>query len=142
MRGPPRSTRTDTLLPYTTLFRSLALCFDLLAAAHLHHLFGRHQDLLEEIFHALLLGLLADTLGDLLLEARVNVQHVPLHRHGVRSPAAGWSSRHRTGRGRPAGKTPLRSEEHTSELQSLMRSSYAAICLNKKNKQRLELTTI
>src|SRR3546814_8772922 len=108
MRGPPRSTRTDTLLPYTTLFRSLALCIDLLAAAHLHHLFGRHQDLLEEIFHALLLGLLADTLGDLLLEARVNVQ---------------------------------RSEEHTSELQSLMRISYAVFSLKKQKKTTNKITT-
>src|SRR3546814_4654432 len=68
IRRPPRSTRTDTLFPYTTLFRS------------------GHQ----------------------------RTRRPPARRHR-RIPGSGW-----------------RSEEHTSELQSLMRISYAVFCLKKK----------
>src|SRR3546814_4363056 len=83
IRRPPRSTRTDTLFPYTTLFRSGS---------------------------------------------------GPGRRARVRARA----------RGERAGPVaeghgdggPLRSEEHTSELQSLMRISYAVFCLKKKKKQK------
>src|SRR3546814_9298057 len=77
IRRPPRSTRTDTLFPYTTLFRSC--------------------------------------------------------------PEAAPRSRHRAGstaRARAAPRPTARSEEHTSELQSLMRISYAVFCLKKKKKQK------
>src|SRR3546814_6981373 len=79
IRRPPRSTRTDTLFPYTTLFRS------------------RHA-------------------------ARLPV----LYRWHQRPPD------HAGGRG-----VPQRSEEHTSELQSLMRISYAVFCLKKKNDSQI-----
>src|SRR3546814_9254238 len=69
IRRPPRSTRTDTLFPYTTLFRSVR---------------GDHRD-------------------------RRDPPRAPRVRAGVRS------------------------EEHTSELQSLMRKSYAVFCLKKKH---------
>src|SRR3546814_1549146 len=82
IRRPPRSTRTDTLFPYTTLFRSLP---DL----------GRHAD------------------GAAAACAR---------------PRGRGAARARCRRPR------ARSEEHTSELQSLMRISYAVFCLKKKNK--------
>src|SRR3546814_5032888 len=75
IRRPPRSTRTDTLFPYTTLFRSLRIA-------------DRQQPFQPR-----------------------------------RGPAYG--------RGVSAGR---RSEEHTSELQSLMRISYAVFCLKKKKK--------
>src|SRR3546814_10393495 len=84
IRRPPRSTRTDTLFPYTTLFRSE----------------GTH----------------VKTTG------RLPPSPVPV------------------GPPRIAGRGPLflgskRSEEHTSELQSLMRISYAVFCLKKKNNE-------
>src|SRR3546814_1988542 len=81
IRRPPRSTRTDTLFPYTTLFRS---------ADH-----------------------------------RVRLRRRRRHRAGAVPAAArrpGAEPHHR-----------VRSEEHTSELQSLMRISYAVFCLKKKN---------
>src|SRR3546814_3084193 len=78
IRRPPRSTRTDTLFPYTTLFRSA------LDTEHLGRI-GRKQ-------------------------CEQPVDRDPLVAH--------------------------RSEEHTSELQSLMRISYAVFCLKKKNKRR------
>src|SRR3546814_15301282 len=81
IRRPPRSTRTDTLFPYTTLFRSIWLYFG---------------------------PATAEKSG---VEGRVG-------RHPAEQPA------HIAGR----------SEEHTSELQSLMRISYAVFCLKKKNK--------
>src|SRR3546814_4471572 len=89
IRRPPRSTRTDTLFPYTTLFRS-------------HTKEGRMTRPS---------GLSATT-WELLLAVPV----------GVAGVAAGCH----------AG-IEARSEEHTSELQSLMRISYAVFCLKKKN---------
>src|SRR3546814_2178757 len=77
IRRPPRSTRTDTLFPYTTLFRSHSRPAEQRLAPHA----GDHRD----------------------------------HRR--------WPS-----------VVPRRSEEHTSELQSLMRISYAVFCLKKKKK--------
>src|SRR3546814_5579971 len=87
IRRPPRSTRTDTLFPYTTLFRS------------------------------------------------------PRSDRSPRRGAPGWTGcRARTPDNRPEGRgrsfAPTeRSEEHTSELQSLMRISYAVFCLKKKKKK-------
>src|SRR3546814_6053942 len=85
IRRPPRSTRTDTLFPYTTLFRS--------AGAQQHDAGG----------------------------GRVVV---PFCEHGD-------IDQHRNIAGF------IRSEEHTSELQSLMRISYAVFCLKKKTKTKL-----
>src|SRR3546814_10364118 len=79
IRRPPRSTRTDTLFPYTTLFRS------------------------PEAHGVGIRGVQAASKGD------------DLRRHR---------------------KASRRSEEHTSELQSLMRISYAVFCLKKKTKKR------
>src|SRR3546814_7616680 len=98
IRRPPRSTRTDTLLPYTTLFRS-------------HHGPGRRA--------------LHPAAGD------------PAHGEGpgrdlrCRDGHAVLLHRHRR---RPACAGEPRSEEHTSELQSLMRISYAVFCLKKTTK--------
>src|SRR3546814_2769783 len=86
IRRPPRSTRTDTLFPYTTLFRSWTCLRPVRPAGHPH----------------------------------------PAQRSTPSN--SGYSSR----------KSRLakdRSEEHTSELQSLMRNSYAVFCLKKKKKK-------
>src|SRR3546814_3495819 len=104
-RRPPVSTRTDTLLPYTTLFRS-----------------GEQQVGGDDRDHRLQVvddraGLGADTRdrGEIQRDRAALQQH-----HG--------------GGAEPAGGRDRRSEEHTSELQSLMRISYAVFCL-KKQKQ-------
>src|SRR3546814_7343339 len=87
IRRPPRSTRTDTLFPYTTLFLS--------RSDNAHAVDLRHQ-------------------------IRERTQHGAGHTRQPRQIAA-----------------IARSEEHTSELQSLMRISYAVFCLKKKtNKQQ------
>src|SRR3546814_19146614 len=97
IRRPPRSTRTDTLFPYTTLFRSRA------PAGNTGALAGRQR-----------------------------VQHHPADLPGQADGAAVQGLRIRPHRHAPAlGRR--RSEEHTSELQSLMRISYAVFCLKKKN---------
>src|SRR3546814_1167663 len=106
IRRPPRSTRTDTLFPYTTLFRSAGyhpgphrgIARDLT-------LRRRPADLPRPARH--LLG----PAGNGQLGGRDDWR--PLGRH--------WRCRY-----------PVRSEEHTSELQSLMRISYAVFCLKKK----------
>src|SRR3546814_4371053 len=84
IRRPPRSTRTDTLFPYTTLFRSVRLARD---TRRITLVLGFENDL----------------------------QRVDAGEMGVDLAYC------------------LRSEEHTSELQSLMRISYAVFCLKKKN---------
>src|SRR3546814_17793522 len=91
IRRPPRSTRTDTLFPYTTLFRSL--------------------------------------LGSFRTSSRMllNICAAPVGTDGVGGGAMAVVG---------ASLSSFRSEEHTSELQSLMRISYAVFCLkNKKKKQ-------
>src|SRR3546814_4468964 len=107
-RRPPRSTRTDTLFPYTTLFRSSG------DAVHLLHedAAGRRQGdpRLSEHRHAGERAAPAEHAG------------VPLQRARLAVGVAG-------------DVIHARSEEHTSELQSLMRISYAVFCLKQKNKQ-------
>src|SRR3546814_4940538 len=104
IRRPPRSTRTDTLFPHTTLFRSIVAHHEVMprrnGAAHA----------VAQIFAILAVGI-------------VRNRHVILGRLLVKQD---------------------RSEEHTSELQSLMRISYAVFCLKKKTttqENHIDLTT-
>src|SRR3546814_5313720 len=90
IRRPPRSTRTDTLFPYTTLFRS-----------HEQRRFDLHQALDDA-------------------EA-VEPRHLDIEEDQI---------------GLVGLDRADRSEEHTSELQSLMRISYAVFCLKKKKKTK------
>src|SRR3546814_3294478 len=99
IRRPPRSTRTDTLFPYTTLFRSLVKSDDG------HALVARIRELAA--------------LDKAALKAEYKTQ---LHKPRAQGVASG------AGLGR--------SEEHTSELQSLMRISYAVFCLKKKKSNK------
>src|SRR3546814_1872602 len=106
IRRPPRSTRTDTLFPYTTLFRS-AVCGGLppwFVAAH--PIAGTEKS-----------GV-ANSFAELFRNHRVI-----LTPHAGQDPVA---------RATVASLWRARSEEHTSELQSLMRISYAVFCLKKK----------
>src|SRR3546814_3081274 len=111
IRRPPRSTRTDTLFPYTTLFRSDPAD-------------RRLQDLPHDLRASVCrLGWRRRDNGDAHMlgdgpEQRPTTQNIPddvliLHVRRTR-----------------------RSEEHTSELQSLMRISYAVFCLKKKKKKK------
>src|SRR3546814_10909478 len=108
IRRPPRSTRTDTLFPYTTLFRS---------------------DVFRYRLHLGILGILGcvihrDSVGG---QADLTVEE---------SFVVGWIlPRQRAGNKGLVKLLGIRSEEHTSELQSLMRISYAVFCLKKKNKK-------
>src|SRR3546814_1392900 len=109
IRRPPRSTRTDTLFPYTTLFRSLG---DGVVMTVVEHPGGDHlqQDQRRD----------DDQHGAAEQRSRQQAAHPPWRAVRVQ--------RIRRGRAQRA----LRSEEHTSELQSLMRISYAVFCLKKK----------
>src|SRR3546814_1339214 len=105
IRRPPRSTRTDTLCPYTTLFRS--------------------QRVAHPLQHACL---------------------APLHHAG--NPIYNGFAHRRLARGikaiepGPQARGRLEIGRHTSELQSLMRISYAVFCLKKKNIYQSRLITI
>src|SRR3546814_20984934 len=112
IRRPPRSTRTDTLFPYTTLFRSEGWI-------------NGHDDersIAPIDARALLAGSGAAPGGLRVGAARRRVGAGVAHQIGA---LADRRSQHRLSRSR--------SEEHTSELQSLMRLSYAVFRLNKKN---------
>src|SRR3546814_11513562 len=111
IRRPPRSTRTDTLFPYTTLFRSMVGRGDFAAAACF-------------VMAALYACGRPLTTGEWPAES-------PSNRHLVVRAGVAEGGEALLRRGRPRGLT--RSEEHTSELQSLMRISYAVFCLKKKN---------
>src|SRR3546814_7766671 len=123
IRRPPRSTRTDTLFPYTTLFRSAA-------DARQHHLARALAERND-----------ADHRGDPDDDAEhgeEGAQAVRLHRAQRHDEGLGETIGDGTQRS-PPGDGPVallrlarRSEEHTSELQSLMRISYAVFCLKKK----------
>src|SRR3546814_4537038 len=103
IRRPPRSTRTDTLFPYTTLFRSQGV------ERPAHGPIGRLEDV---------------HLVDLLDRGAADADGAAaqdLRQHGL--PLGGLQD---------LAVVDGRSEEHTSELQSLMRISYAVFCLKKK----------
>src|SRR3546814_9487493 len=94
IRRPPRSTRTDTLFPYTTLFRSYSSTLNLRKVL---------------VCGAVILEFLFPIVGrDLLKHRAMITEDIEILYSGMRS------------------------EEHTSELQSLMRISYAVFCLNKQ----------
>src|SRR3546814_3486876 len=127
---PPRSTRTDTLFPYTTLFRSE----EHLAGQAEDHGAGieeRHRDGDGDQGHHA--GTPAGQLGQAAFQewpaaiyenhGGKGEQHIAVTREGYYAVDAEESSDHRR---------KGRSEEHTSELQSLMRISYAVFCLKKK----------
>src|SRR3546814_9977457 len=101
IRRPPRSTRTDTLFPYTTLFRSLRL----------------HD-----------MNLAAQVARDLALKLK-----------GAERVSDWTYDNANMFRALKLEKT-MRSEAHTSELQSLMRTSYAVFCLKKKEKTKHKKT--
>src|SRR3546814_2200794 len=116
LRQPPRSTRTDTLFPYTTLFRSAAGAFDGDAVRGR----GRHARAGAR-GRAGAGGVPADRRPD---RARAGAIHP---QRAVAAAGSGGAARRLAG-----GLRLRRSEEHTSELQSLMRISYAVFCLKKK----------
>src|SRR3546814_9677966 len=102
IRRPPRSTRTDTLFPYTTLFRS----FPALERVHFTNS-----------------GTEANLMALAAARAFTGRDRVMVFRGAYHGGVLYF------------GNSPLnvpRSEEHTSELQSLMRISYAVFCLKKK----------
>src|SRR3546814_4966451 len=94
IRRPTRSTRTDTLFPYTTLFRSWSWSY---------HVAGNGNP----------------------------ERNIEQYRHR-RPPVEIGACLSKRGAGVAQEQPARRSEEHTSELQSLMRSSYAVFCLKKK----------
>src|SRR5437588_54198 len=85
---------------------------DLDPRLHLDDLLGRHEDLLEAFAQALLLGLLTDRRRHLLLEAGIDVDHIPAARHprcsSPRSPARRSAAPRRTTSDRPRRRTPRR----------------------------------
>src|SRR3546814_10536584 len=113
IRRPPRSTRTDTLVPYTTLFRSGPVMMLLLGESRVARRASPQSASDEEIIKF-------DQSRD--GDAGRTELHAP----------AGDRVQHPRG----DGDDDSRSEEHTSELQSLMRISSAVFCLKKKKKHK------
>src|SRR3546814_7752861 len=126
---PPISTRTDTLFPYTTLFRSRQFAiYHCRGGSHSHCFVG----LLDRIHGPGMVACCVSLFGlvpkSLHLGGLVRAEHRPVLPHLVveRRDAAGTLARQGWhGEGKNGGP---RSEEHTSELQSIMRTSYAVLC--------------
>src|SRR3546814_9593741 len=102
IRRPPRSTRTDTLFPYTTLFRSSKAAF-------------RGDKITRRVWAEILQS-----------DNFIAQTYVPTSNRLVRVDGETVARKM---------DVRLRSEEHTSELQSLMRISYAVFCLKKKKER-------
>src|SRR3546814_5399787 len=111
IRRPPRSTRTDTLFPYTTLFRSVGRGVAL-------EYFARRREGAKRL--------------------RLPRSCFLFQRCGRSRLLKNYFCRPESASSRLRVKQLARSEEHTSELQSLMRISYAVFCLKKKKNNALE----
>src|SRR3546814_5404496 len=126
IRRPPRSTRTDTLFPYTTLFRSLTFnnvrAFRIHSASPRDHRSARPFRCADRAWRR---WRRLDTTPAGHADSEGGAGQ-GAHRD---QPAAGGESRPGLG---DFGIPRLRSEEHTSELQSLMRITYAVFCLKTK----------
>src|SRR3546814_2630952 len=109
IRRPPRYTRNDTLFPYTTLFRSHAACF------------------LEDGFRCIQSSGVRCHQIDAVIQLAIVVLEPEFQSPQRLTQQIAFRCFYGAGCGR-------RSEEHTSELQSLMRISYAVFCLKKKKK--------
>src|SRR3546814_2764944 len=114
IRRPPRSTRTDTLFPYTTLFRSIVNIAS------------------NSALHPTAKSLLAYSTSKAGIAGLTRAAAMEVVQDGIAVnavlPGNTSTAGHQLGGHRLSG----RSEEHTSELQSLMRTSYAVFCLKKK----------
>src|SRR3546814_5053462 len=113
IRRPPRSTRADTLFPYTTLFRS-----------------ARPVRVAEGPLRRFVAG----------LPARAHSDAQDRHARAGQPRDCGDDEDEQARCGDAGSRLCRRSEEHTSELQSLMRISYAVFCLKKKTKQNMNRT--
>src|SRR3546814_7033634 len=140
IRQPPRSTRTDTLFPYTTLFRSLYARLKLAGLEDAPEQFAVFAEDDPDQGH----GLGRRTMPETLLYSTVCAVHtlwlaaraegVGLGWVSILDPATVGSDLAVPDDWRFVAYLCLgRSEEHTSELQSLMRISYAVFCLKKKH---------
>src|SRR3546814_3886185 len=118
LRRPPRSTRTDTLFPYTTLFRSILLLMQMDSPLEQGNVPGKFLEYLGARRPILVLG------WDQGVPATI-----------VKQRAAGAATTDPEAIAQQL-RAWLRSEEHTSELQSLMRISYAVFFLKTKNQPR------
>src|SRR3546814_5814644 len=121
IRRPPRSTRTDTLFPYTTLFRSGFRAYSRQSLLRIN-IVTQFSYCMETIIQA----------GN----KRLAIVSVP-----IETNAKTRESRLFKNIWQHMFKSGQRSEEHTSELQSLMRISYAVFCLKKKNKHHHPVQT-
>src|SRR3546814_8510437 len=137
IRRPPRSTRTDTLFPYTTLFRSHkggAKVSDgsadvVLTFRNVHNWrFGGSDNTVEAFQQIYAMLKPGGTLG-------VVDHHLPEAMDSALEEKSGYMKRSSVVGFAEAAGFKLRSEEHTSELQSLMRISSALFCLKKKKRQ-------
>src|SRR3546814_7456866 len=149
-RRPPRHTRTDTPCPYTTLFRSQSGRVRQLGNRRdVEHLEPRIAQALgkdearlrpDRVAEAVDVARLHETRGD--PEARQGVgeevdRAAVERRRGDDVPALTHQRRDGEMQSGMAGARRERSEEHTSELQAIMRISYAVFCLKKKTKNTM-----
>src|SRR3546814_3607833 len=123
IRLPPRSTRTDTLFPYTTLFRSPHRCCATTTIPFVTFRLPTLTYFLAYVPHPVALGLMCLLVGAVIMAWTVRLAPA-LRTPEICSYASLFIM-----------MTSLRSEEHTSELQTLMRNTNAVFCLKKKQQK-------
>src|SRR3546814_9759689 len=124
IRRPPGPTRTDTLFPYTTLCRAVRI-----ARSSYGDRRRRSETGTDAVHHAWIgLGRVDDMGRVGKFRASRDERQAPFFEIGANEAHAEVTT--------TAGRQDIRSEEHTSELQSLMRISYAVFCLTKKKKTK------
>src|SRR3546814_1794708 len=126
IRRPPRSTRTDTLFPYTTLFRSSSAQATILQAV------DEQPFEIDEQPSEALKQTDIDAAECVCIENEEEAQEQKIELPAASNISISSSSSLML----PGGFAAMRPEEHTSELQSLMRISYAVFCLKKKKNQK------
>src|SRR3546814_7557421 len=128
-RRPPRYTRTDTLFPYTTLFRSIDEAEFVDYASYRSHYETTVARVRQRLEKGAARGEIRDDVSEIHAWAIGGMNVFLGMRYGLWDTESDISEIARI-----ANDLLARSEEHTSELQSLMRISYAVFCLNKKNR--------
>src|SRR3546814_5573680 len=117
IRRPPRSTRTDTLFPYTTLFRSIVGDVIIGKEGGADALDGAHR-------------VEGRVRGEIMLRRTVGFEECAVAAEGLVEVDLLAVGQHRAATDRRSAGDAWRSEEHTSELQSLLRRSYSVFSVN------------
>src|SRR3546814_4987867 len=133
IRRPPRSSRADTLFPYTTLFRSYLVGLECDGATYHASPSARDRDRVRQaILESLGWRLLRVWSTDFFIDPKGTLERIDQSLSKALEEDRAQAREQAQQQAEARAESAARSEEHTSELQSLMRISYAVFCLKKQ----------